>query len=152
MMANSEKKGSMAYPYGKGRLYVSALTTGVSIFVAILLGTETVWSYYAIFTLLMTAFAFVVKVYLSSLQKPKPQEGEIVDSKEAGAKWRDLILVFLLAIAFLFVPLFLVNLLEPQIWFALLLSLVSSLGFSELALYFYVTRRSISMQEALSRT
>jgi predicted small integral membrane protein len=102
--------------------------------------------------LLMTAFAFVVKVYLSSLQKPKPQEGEIVDSKEAGAKWRDLIFVFLLAIAFLFVPLFLVNLLEPQIWFALLLSLVSSLGFSELALYFYVTRRSVNTQEALSRT
>jgi len=109
---------------------------------AILLGTATVWAYYAIFTLLMTTFAFVVKVYIFSLRK----------TKEAGAKWRDLIIVFLLAIAFLFVPLFLVNFLEPQVWFALLLSLVSSLGFSEIALYFYATRHSTKMQEALSRT
>lgn len=151
-MASLEKKGQMAYPYGKGRLYISAVTTIVSVMVAILLGTETVWSYYAIFTLLMTAFAFVVKVYLSSLRKPKLQEGKTVDAREAGAKWRDMILVFLLAIAFLFVPLFLVNFLEPQVWFALLLSLVSSLGISEIALYFYITRHSIEMQEALSRT
>ena len=141
-MTSPETKTPIAYPYGKGRLYVSALTTVVSVMMAILLGTATVWAYYAIFTLLMTTFAFVVKVYIFSLRK----------TKEAGAKWRDLIIVFLLAIAFLFVPLFLVNFLEPQVWFALLLSLVSSLGFSEIALYFYATRHSTKMQEALSRT
>lgn len=151
-MASPEKRTPMEYPYGKGRLYMSALTTVVSIMLALLLGTQTLWLYYAIFTLPITAFAFIVKVYLSSLRKPGLQEDKTVDDREGGTKWRDLVLVFLIAIACLFVPLFLVNLLEPDVWFAFLLSFTSSLGISEIALYYYSTRRSDKMSKALSHT
>jgi len=120
--------GRMRYPHKMSAVYFNATTAILSAILAFLiLDSPYTWLLlYSICTSIVTVIVFIFKNHLFQTQ----------DSGEHTSTWKAL-LIFLVFVACLFLPLLLAGILDPYIWFILLVSFTSGFSTSEVIFYLY---------------
>lgn len=90
--------------------------------------------YYLLFTLLITAIAYLLRTRLFPIRVAKAENAPHVT--KTGTPWMSFILLFCAVLALLAVPLLLASVLPPQSWFIFIIGLVSGLSLSDMLVYF----------------
>lgn len=138
MSSNIKKR---KYPHRTSRFYLSTITAVLSVILALLLLQDPILLlYYFVSTFLITAIAFRLKIRLFPIRTPKHPENDLFQTEKNASTWRKLILMFFALLAFLFLPLFLVRVLDPYSWFILIISLASGVSIAEVLFYLYAQR------------
>lgn len=123
----------------KARLYFSAVTAVLSVFLAVLL----LYSYvewpllylrYFSSTFVITTVAYLLRIRLFKVGEGELQKKDPNKIEESHAPWKGLIAIFLALLAFLFVPILLATILDPKSWFILIASLTSGMSIAEILL------------------
>ena len=127
----------------KARICFSAVTAVLSASRAVLLLHSYVeWPLlylrYFISTLVITAVVYLLRIRLSKIGEVELQKKDSNKIEERHTRWKGLMTYFAL-LAFLFVPLLLVRVLDPKSWFILIVSLTSGISIAET--FFYIRRR-----------
>lgn len=150
---SSGKKKRPVYSFSRGGLYLSIISTILSVFLAfLLLKISTLLLYYIFLTFLITALIFALKIGVISLYISKlwtffqrstattKKKEEISETPKKGINWRASLLFLVVAISVLFFPLILAKFLDPYVWFLLLISFTSGISISEIAFYHYAVK------------
>jgi len=120
--------GRKRYPHKMSAVYLNATTAILSAILAFLiLDSPYTWLLpYLIGTSIVTVIVFMFKNRLLQIQ----------DSGKHTSTWK-MLLIFLAFVACLFVPILLAGVLDPYIWFILLVSFTSGFSTSEAVFYLY---------------
>ena len=90
--------------------------------------------YYLLFTLLITAIAYLLRTRLFPIRVVKAENAP--RETKTSTPWMSFILLFCAVLALLAVPLLLASVLPPQSWFIFIIGLVSGLSLSDMLVYF----------------
>jgi len=128
----------------KARIYFNVATAVLSAFLAVLLlhsyvEWPSLYLRYFISTLIITAVAYTLRTRLSKIEPAEPKKENFNNIKEGHTPWKGFITYFLALLAFLFVPLLLVRVLDPKSWFIFIVSLTSGISIAET--FFYIHTR-----------
>lgn len=120
--------GRKQYPHKMSTVYLNATTAFLSAILAFLiLDSPYTWLLpYSICTSIVTVIVFIFKNHLFQTE----------ESGERTSTWKAL-LVLLVFVACLFLPLLLAGILDPHIWFILLVSFMSGFSTSEVIFYLH---------------
>lgn len=121
------------YPHKRAVVYLSAVTAVMSVALAfMLLETPIMLLGYFATTSIITVAAFALKsLLLTRMLKVSETDAQYTEK----TRWKNLILIFFMSIAFLFLPLFLAGFLDPYVWFIFMISLTSGFSIAEILLY-----------------
>jgi len=137
MSSNAKKR---RYPFSRTRVYISAVTSVLSVILAVLLlqGNLIHFLYYFICTLLIAPAIFVFNVRFLIAKASKPSREKILPTEKGASQWKTLLLLFGILIVSMIVPLFLAQVLPPEIWFVLIISFTSGASIAEVLFYFHM--------------
>lgn len=126
------------YNHKMSAVYLNAVTAIFATVLAFLiLDSPYTWLlYYLLFTSIVTVVAFTFKNYLFKIQEPKFSGSEDKMSGQSRLT-REMLLIFLVFAACLFLPIFLAGVLDPYIWFIVLVSFTSGISTSEVIVYLH---------------
>lgn len=128
------------YPYGKARVYLSAVLTVLSVILAFLLFWGRVpFLYYLGLTAVLVVVAIKLKTrffYAETLESP--EEGMLAPEGEMQ-NWKTLLILACILIVSMLLPLALARF-HPEIWLIGITSYVSGVSIAEV-LYFLTSRR-----------
>lgn len=141
-MSPKNQKKRIKYPYSTSRAYLSAMMAAASVILTlVVLNTPTLdpilTLYYIVVTILMTAIIFSLKTRSFFTEKLRIKQEKSVESEPESPRRITLVLMFFILIIVLMAPLFLINFLEPEIWFIGLFSFISSINIAEIFFYIY---------------
>jgi hypothetical protein len=130
-------KRSLRYPYSKNRVYVSFVIFVLSlVLVAMLLQDDPfVMLYYVVSTIILTFATFLLKTRLYPLITEQPTREQPRKNEGDKTSWRVLLLAFFIVVASFVIPLLLALILNPAIWFILILGFTSGVSISEIIFY-----------------
>jgi len=141
-MNSDDSQKERKYPFNMSRVYVNAVTAGLSSFMAItLLKDALLFSLFVIEASLVTGVVFFFKIR-PIFRLPEAPEGETADLGKSISKNRFLFLMVATA-AILATPLLLfliVRFFPVEGWFILIAGLASGVGVSEVLYYIYCSR------------
>lgn len=141
-MSFEARKRRTKYPYGKVRVYWSAIITALSIILALLLlKSPLLLLYYLVLTLVLTAVVLALKIRFLRMRVPGVREEELSETESRAHRWRSLLILFGLLMVFLFLPLLLAKFVHPESWFVSLISYTSGVSTAEVV-FFLITRKS----------
>lgn len=126
------------YPFNLSRVFLNALTSALSTFLALMLIKESlVLLYFAAATSLVTAIVFVLKIR-PVIKSPQFALGGQKNSMPPSRK-RPVMVLFLLMVTLMFPFLLFLSarIFDPTIWFMLIASIASGIGISEILFYIY---------------
>ena len=119
---------------------MNAVTTVLSIIIALLLLQDHVQYlfYYFLFTLIMTAIVFTLRTRLPPLRMEEPMQENLFESKKWTERWKIPLLMFIMLTLLFLLPLLLAGVLNPYVWFTLMVG--STTGLSVADILFYISK------------
>jgi hypothetical protein len=122
-----------------GRLYLNAVAAVLAILLALLLLQDHVQSllYYLLFSIIMVAIAFTLRIRLPPLRMSEPTQENLFETKKWTQRWKAPLLMFIMLIALFLLPLILAWALDPYTWFILIVGFITGLSASEILFYLY---------------
>lgn len=94
---------------------------------------------YFVSTFIITVATFLLRIRLSHI-KMSQLEQTLPETKKSAHGLKRLLLMLLALITFLALPLLLAKVLDPYVWFTLLISFMTGLSFAEILFYLYTRR------------
>lgn len=122
-----------------GRLYLNAVAAVLAILLALLLLQDHVQFllYYLLFSIVMVAIAFTLRIRLPPLRMSEPTQENLFETKKWTQRWKAPLLMFIMLIALFLLPLILAWALDPYTWFILIVGFITGLSASEILFYLY---------------
>jgi hypothetical protein len=140
LISNLKRRHSPA----KARTCFNVVTAVLSTFLAVLLlhfypEWPSLYLCYFISTFVITVVTYLLRIRLSKIGKAELQENDSNKTEDRRISWKGFISYFFVLLAFLLVPLLLAGVLDPKIWFILIVSLASGISIAET--FFYIRTR-----------
>lgn len=101
--------------------------------------------YYLLFTIIMVAIVFTLRIRLPPLSMSEPTQEDLFETKKWTQRWKAPLLMFVMLIVLFLTPLVLAWALDPYIWFILMVGFITGFSVSEILFYLYI--RSYSSKE-----
>jgi len=122
-----------------GRLCLNAVAAVLAILLALLLLQDHVQFllYYLLFSIVMVAIAFTLRIRLPPLRMSEPTQENLFETKKWTQRWKAPLLMFIMLIALFLLPLLLAWALDPYTWFVLIVGFITGLSGSEILFYLY---------------
>ena len=139
-MSPNNRERRVSYHLSKTRFCMSIMIIALSIILAFLLLRNPLFlTYYFISMFIVTISIFVLRIRLtrirvSQLEKTSPE------TEEGTHGLKTVLLMVFALIAFLALPLFLAKLLDPYIWFTLLISFMTGYSLADIVFQLYTRR------------
>ena len=136
---STEKRSSKRY--SMRRVYINAVTAVLSTILALLLLQDHVQFllYYLLFTIIMVAIVFTLRIRLPPLKMSEPTQENLFETKKWTQRWKAPLLLLVMLIALFVLPLLLAWALDPYVWFILMVGFIT--GFSVAEILFCVYTR-----------
>ena len=140
-LSMSSRPKKRRYPHTSLRVYISAVTSALFVILAVLLLQSNLiyFLYYFICTFLIAATVFLLDIHFLLVRASKPSGEKILPTEKGASQWKAFLLLFCILLVSLIVPLFLAQVLSPEIWFVLIISFTSGTSIAEI--FFYLRTR-----------
>jgi len=139
-LSSNNRKRRFRYPPSKAGFYVSIMTVVLSVILAFLLWeTPLFLLYYFVSTFIIAVATFLLRTRLSRI-KMSQAEQTLPETGKGAHRLKKLLLMFLALITLLALPLALAKVLDPYVWFTLLISFMTGLSVAEILFYLYTRR------------